>query len=129
MRSPSRLLLLVLALLVAASLTAPGDVSAHVRRSESAPAPAKSIAANAVADTRAVSLVPAAPAPRPLWPLAAGVALAGLALAAAAPRLTLRVALVVVLAVFAVETGVHSVHHLADQKAATHCVVSAASAH
>jgi hypothetical protein len=129
MRSPSRILLLVLALLVAASLAAPGLVSAHVRLPESPATPASSAATAVAADARPLGIVAAAPAPRPLWPLAAGVGLAALTLAVVAPRRTFGVALVVVLAVFAVETGVHSVHHMADQKAATQCVVSAASAH
>jgi hypothetical protein len=129
MRSPHRVLLLFLALLLVASLAAPADLFAHVRLAESPAAPVKSIAVGAIADTRPVSIVAATPAPRPLWPLAAGLALAGLGLAIAAPRRALGVTLVVVLAAFAIETGVHSVHHMADQKAATQCVVSAASAH
>ena len=126
MRLPSRFALLLLALLVAASLAAPGPASAHVLRAE---APAGSAAPAPVVETGPVSIGPAAPTPPPLWPLLLVLALAGLALARLGPARTLRLALVVLLAVFTVETGVHSVHHLADRHAATHCVVSLASAH
>ena len=46
-----------------------------------------------------------------------------------APRRALYVALVLVIATFAVEAGVHSVHHLADRQATMHCALSLASAH
>jgi hypothetical protein len=128
MRSLSRLVLLVLALTLAASLGAPGLVSAHVRTLQAAPSPSE-VASAALANGAAATIMSATPASRPLWPLTVGLALAGLTLAIVAPRRTLRVALVVLLAVFTVEIGVHSVHHLADRHAATHCAVSLASAH
>jgi hypothetical protein len=73
-------------------------------------------------------LVAAAPALNtvPAW-AALGLLLA-LALALSAPRRTLVGALALVLVVLAAETGVHSVHHLADPQAAAECVVAVASA-
>ena len=83
----------------------------------------------------APTLVPADPA----WtaaPIPAGVpwvlvaALAGItALGAHRPRRTLTVALVLILAVFAFENGVHSVHHLNDQDRGERCALASASQH
>ncbi len=72
-------------------------------------------------------LVATAPSPEsvPAW-FALGLVLA-LALALISPRRTLVGALALVLVALAAETGVHSVHHLADQKAAAECVVAVAS--
>jgi len=62
------------------------------------------------------------------WPLVA--ALAGLtAVGARRPRRNLALALVLLLAVFAFENGVHSVHHLNDQDRGEHCAVASASQH
>jgi hypothetical protein len=63
----------------------------------------------------------------PLW-AALGLALL-LGAAAVVPRRVLIVALVLLLLVAGFEASVHSVHHLADQRAAAHCAVAAASAH
>jgi hypothetical protein len=52
-----------------------------------------------------------------------------LGLGIVAPRRALVLALVLVLGVLAVETGVHSVHHLADRQAAAECAVAWATAH
>jgi hypothetical protein len=52
-----------------------------------------------------------------------------LGLGIVAPRRTLVVALLFVLGVLSVETGVHSVHHLADRQAAADCAVASATAH
>lgn len=73
----------------------------------------------------------AAPAPSPpeMAPLAPAIAL-GLGLAAVVllrPRASV-VGLALVLVVLALETGVHSVHHLADQQGAAECVVALATA-
>ena len=121
-----RIILLGVALLVVAGLVAPDIAPAHVRP-----------VLDTVADvTRVVPALPdpasiaaAVPAPMPLWPLAATLALAALAPIVAAPRRALRIALVLLLAVSAVESGVHSVHHLADRQAASHCAVALATAH
>jgi hypothetical protein len=72
-------------------------------------------------------LVAATPEATPIWPLVA--VLVAVALAALPPRRAVAFALVLLLALFAVESGVHSVHHLADQQGAAQCVVAAASAH
>jgi len=75
--------------------------------------------------------LPAAATPGPTAPLAPALTLAvvlGLALAARRQRV-LVTTLALVLVVLAVETGVHSVHHLADQQGASDCVVALASAH
>ena len=120
--------LLVLAVLAAANLAAPELASAHLRRAD-ALVDTPAVVPAPLADVRPVSIAPATPAPRPLWPLAAGLALAGLALTVVAPRRALRLALVLLLVVFTAESAVHSVHHLADQQAAKHCVIAAASAH
>jgi hypothetical protein len=81
------------------------------------PAPAPVLAENA----------PAPPAAVTIW-LAAVLTLA-LGLGVVAPRRTLGLALVLVLGVLALETGVHSVHHLADRQAAAECAVASATAH
>lgn len=71
----------------------------------------------------------AAPTPAGIpWSLLA--ALAGLtAVGARRPRRNLALALVLLLAVFAFENGVHSVHHLNDQDRGEHCSVASASQH
>jgi hypothetical protein len=67
---------------------------------------------------------PAAPA---IW---LGLALTiALGILLVAPRRALVLALAVLLGVLAVESSVHSVHHLADRQAASQCVVASASAH
>lgn len=70
-----------------------------------------------------------APAPTGIpWVLV--VVLAGLtAIGARRPRRNLGLALVLLLAIFAVENGVHSVHHLNDQDRGAHCAVASASQH
>jgi len=73
------------------------------------------------------SATPAPPAPVTLWLTAVLTLILGLGIVA--PRRTLVVALVLVLGVLTVETGVHSVHHLADRQAAADCVVASATAH
>jgi hypothetical protein len=129
MRPLSRIALLVVAGLVAATLVAPTLAAAHVRRVEAPAEAASHVAPATPEDARPVSIAPAAPAPRALWPLAVPLALVALALSVVARRRAFRIALVVLIAVFTVETGVHSVHHLADRQAATHCGVFMASAH
>jgi hypothetical protein len=63
----------------------------------------------------------------PLW-AALGLALL-LGAAVIVPRRVLIAALVLLLLVAGFEASLHSVHHLADQRAAAHCAVAAASAH
>ena len=58
------------------------------------------------------------------------VALSGLAaLGARRPRRNLALALVLLLAIFAFENGLHSVHHLNDQDRGESCAVASASQH
>jgi hypothetical protein len=82
------------------------------------------------ATNRAASASLAA-APTPSRTAGLGVALIlSLVLAATivTPRRVLIAALVLILTIIAVEESVHSVHHLADQRAAAQCAVAAASA-
>ena len=71
----------------------------------------------------------AAPVPVPIpWHLVAlllGIAVLG----ARRPRRAVGLALILLLAVFAFESGVHSVHHLSDPSRAEHCGVASASQH
>lgn len=77
----------------------------------------------AVASAAMPSATP--PASATVW---LGLALAGLLGAAVlAPRRALVAVLLLALAVFAVEAGVHSVHHLTDRHAASQCVIASAS--
>ena len=84
---------------------------------------ATSASAHPQRPARVVMEEPASPS---LWP-ALALALA-LGAALAIPRRVRVTALVLILIVLAVETGLHSVHHLADQQAASHCAVAVASA-
>ncbi len=123
------LVALAIGLALAASAT---PVWAHPR----AVAPAAAVgtappAAPVTLPAPAAPPAPAGPAPaaQPMGPLAPFAALAiALGVALAAPRRTLVAALALVLVVLGVETGVHSVHHLADQRGAAECVVAIASA-
>jgi hypothetical protein len=88
-------------------------------------------AAATIAPVPAVPPAPAVPAPAapPMRPLPPSVALAvALGVALTARRRVLVTALALVLVVLAVETGVHSVHHIADRQGAADCVVAMASA-
>ena len=72
-------------------------------------------------------LVAATPVASPLWPFVA-LLLVGV-LASLPRRRAVAFGLVLLLAVFAAESGIHSVHHLADQQGSMHCMIAAASAH
>jgi hypothetical protein len=123
MRSVARQVLVSLVVLVATIVVAGSPAGAHVGAPETleASAPATSAAVPVLATDRAGADVPR-------WSLLALAAVVVLA-ARMPPRRTLGLALVALLAVFAAESAVHSVHHLADQQAATQCVVALASAH
>jgi hypothetical protein len=116
-----------LSLLVVAMLAGPAPVRAH-----GAAAPVLDLHHHSIAHSSTVALPPAA--------LLTGVLLViGLALVAglvawrrADPRARGRavaLALSLLLTVFAVETAVHSVHHLADRAAAADCSVLSSSQH
>jgi hypothetical protein len=72
-------------------------------------------------------LVAGTPPSPPAWLAGIALALAAGALAAGRRR-GLRVGLVLLLVVFLLEAGTHSVHHLADQGGAAQCAVAMASA-
>ncbi len=72
------------------------------------------------------SAAPAAPIPA--WPFVALLVALGLA-GARAPRRALALALVVVVSIFALESGVHSVHHMTDVDRGESCAVASASQH
>lgn len=62
------------------------------------------------------------------WPALLGV-LGAVGVAWRRPRRALALAIVLILAVFAFEDGLHSVHHAGDQHHAATCPVASASAH
>ena len=71
----------------------------------------------------------AAPEPPGLpWPVLLG-ALGIVAIGWPQPRRTLALAVVLLLAVFAFQEGLHSVHHLADKSPLTKCAVALAAVH
>jgi hypothetical protein len=126
-RQPHRLVVLALLLstLVGVGLAASATTAwAHFR-----PAPPSPVA-DEVAGTPAPPAVPApAPALPGMAPLAPAIALGlGFAAVALLRRRACVAVLALVLVVLALETGVHSVHHLADQQGAAECVVALATA-
>jgi hypothetical protein len=102
---------------------------AHNRPAPLAEGPGPSLDAPepAAPPTPLPSVAPEPPAAATGW-LALVLTLA-LSVGVVAPRRALALALVLVLGVLAVETGVHSVHHLADRQAASECAVASVSAH
>jgi hypothetical protein len=119
---PARLLV-VLAMLMAVSLTLSTAAWAHPR-----PVPPSIDDEATPAPVSVPTPVPAAPpsAPTPLVPgLVLGVTVAAVL---ASRRRGLVGVLALALIALAVETGVHSVHHLADRQAAAECVVALATA-
>jgi hypothetical protein len=118
-------LLAVAALLIpAAPATAhealPLPAPAAAAGSEIAPPVAASPAAAAVAAPHSGGLTP--------WILAGALALGGLVLRRS-PRRAVLVGLVLLLALFAFEDALHSVHHGFDPKQAQTCTIAAASGH
>jgi hypothetical protein len=117
--------LAVVAVLLAGAVT---TASAHVRPASTVEAPEPPIDAStpaALSPARSEGSVPPAPASLGLTFVLTLV----LGLGIVAPRRALVLALALVLGVLAVETGVHSVHHLADRQAAAECAVAWATAH
>jgi hypothetical protein len=128
MRWP-RILALACAVALLGAVALPPSASAHLASrlaliEDGAPlaAPSETLASPVPSWT-------AAPTPVPMpWHVIA--LLAGLAaLGARRPRRALGLALILLLAVFAFESGVHSVHHLADPARGERCAVAAASQH
>lgn len=115
--------LLILAALAIVGLLVPLAAHAHVGTIASAPDVTPRLD---LATTILRAAPPAAPPIILLLGLAGGVLLA---LAARShPRRVLVLALAALLAVFAVEAGIHSVHHLGE-RAATACALAAAASH
>jgi len=83
----------------------------------------------AASESRSSFTLSAAPEPPGLpWPVVLGV-LGIAAIAWRRPRHTVALAVVLLLAVFAFQDGLHSVHHLADRSPLAKCAVAVAAAH
>jgi hypothetical protein len=132
MRWP-RILALACAVALLGAVALPPSASAHlVSRPALVPALVEDVAPVAAPSVTFPSPAlswTAAPTPVSVpWHLLA--LLGGLAaLGARRPRRALGLALILLLAVFAFESGVHSVHHLADPARGEHCALAAASQH
>jgi hypothetical protein len=128
MQTSARVAVLTLMLAVLALPIGPPPVSAHVRAREAAAATTPPVKIRV--DVRRIAppgpATPGVPAHAPLWPSA--MLAAAVLLVVATPRRALAMALLLILAVFAAETAVHSVHHLTDQQP-SRCVAASASAH
>lgn len=112
----------VLALVGLALVGPVSPASAHTRPMPLVDEPPATVAAVAVIATPVEP-----PAPATIW--LALVLTVFLGVAVAAPRRALVVTLALVLVLLALETGVHSVHHLSDLQAASQCAVASASTH
>jgi hypothetical protein len=136
---PRRLLALLVVLVATGFLLGAATTAfAHVRPvpaavpQQPAPAATPQVAPveTPVAAPDATARVASIPTSMPAAPLWVALVLAVLLGAAAvAPRRVLIAAFALLLLVAGFEASVHSVHHLADQRAAATCVVAAASAH
>ena len=129
--SSIRAIALIFGLLAAAALLVPAaPATAH----ESAPLLAPATAALEI--TVPVAAIPASasspdtsePAGLTPWIVAGALALGGLALRRS-PRRAVLIGLMLLLAVFAFEDALHSVHHGLDPKQAQTCTIAAASGH
>ena len=112
---------MALALVLAALVVSSGPASAH--------APADVAVTATVIDIPSTATWHPAPAPPALpW---MGIVVGALVAVAVArrPRRAVALAIVFVLALFAFETGVHSVHHLNDHGSGATCAVASGTAH
>ena len=134
--SSIRAIALIFGLLAAATLLIPA-ATARAHEGVSAVAPAPAAESPPVQDSAApVVAIPgrsaSTPAPEPSaltsWIVAGALALGGLALRRG-PRRAVVVGLVLLLALFAFEDALHSVHHGFDPKQAETCTIAAASGH
>ena len=128
MRTAGRLVLALVVVALWGAMLTPAEAhrGATVDVAE-APAPPSLLPVAAEEPSRhAWSAAPAAPIPA--WPLVAALVALGLA-GARKPRRALALALVVVVAIFTLETGVHSVHHLTDVDRGESCAMASASQH
>ena len=116
----------VLLVLVATAMLPP-DALAHRGSSAVTLDPTSAAPIPALAMERLDWLAAPMPAAVP-WPLVLSVAVLAL-IGVRRPRPALAVALILLVAVFAFESGVHSVHHLGDRDRGEHCALAAASQH
>jgi hypothetical protein len=119
--------------LLAAALIPAAPAAAHEFAPLAAPltaAPASAAIAPPVAASPAEPASLAVPEPTGLtaWIVTGALALGGLALGRS-PRRTVLVGLALLLALFAFEDALHSVHHGFDPKQAQTCTIAAASGH
>jgi hypothetical protein len=121
-RARALITLSVLALVGLALVGSVSPASAHTRPMPLVEQPPAAVAVVAVA---APPVEP--PAPATIW--LALVLTVFLGVAVAAPRRALVGTLALVVVVLALETGVHSIHHLSDRQAASQCAIASASAH
>ena len=141
--STIRAIALIFGLLATTALLVPAaPATAHESALLATPAPAASaatgveVASPAPDAANLVALPPtdtaAAGTPKPVgltpWIVAAALVLGSLALRRS-PRRTVLVGLVLLLALFAFEGALHSVHHGFDPKQAQTCTIAAASSH
>jgi hypothetical protein len=126
-RQPRRLVVLALLLstLVGLGLAA----SATTAWAHSRPGPLPPVADEIAPASPAAPVADPAPPPPGMVPLAPAIAVGlGLAAVVLLRRRACVAGLALVLVVLALETGVHSVHHLADRQGAAECVVALATA-
>jgi hypothetical protein len=122
-----RLIVAVLvSILVAAGLAVPGAALAHSDIASVATPGASAVADAPLSLPVEVRAAPARAA-HPLGLLAGMVAGVLLAVGRRRPRCALVLLLALLLAVFAVENGIHSVHHLGERAAS--CAIAAAAGH
>jgi hypothetical protein len=121
--------LVVLALLLSTLVGLGLAASATTAWAHSRPAPLPPVADEIAPAPPAAPVPDPAPAPPGKAPLAPAIAVGlGLAAVALLRRRACVAGLALVLVVLALETGVHSVHHLADRQGAAECVVALATA-
>jgi hypothetical protein len=126
MRTAGRLVLTLLMVALLGAMLSPPAEAHRAAQADALPLPAPSPALEEAPSRLAWSAAPAAPLPA--WTVLAALVVAGLA-GARRPRRALALALVVFVAVLTLESGVHSVHHLADVDRGESCAVASASQH
>jgi hypothetical protein len=115
-------------LLLLGGMLLPGSAAGHSGGAAGVVAPVSNVAAPMLS-LSPIALRAQPPAPEAPWlliGLAAGLAATSLR---SRPRRALGVALIVLLVVLAAEHGIHSVHHLNDERQAAACAVAASVNH